>query len=187
MSEPAIKDEILEEEEQKETEPRPEFIVDSDRKADWCLRQIKEKQDEIDRWNEHYKRLAQTITDQLNDDIAYFSAQLERYLMRQIDSNFTTATKTQVSYKLPSGKLVLKHQEPEYKQDEETLVPWLKANAPEFVKVKESVNWDGLKKTLILNGTDMITTDGEIVPGITATPRPDVFKPVPAKKKKEEK
>lgn len=177
MSEPAIKDEILEEEEaeQKETEPRPEFIVDSDRKADWCLRQIKEKQDEIDRWTEHYKQLAQAITDQLNDDIAFFSAQLERYLMRQIDNKFTKATKTQISYQLPAGKLILKHQEPEYKPNDEILVPWLEQNNPEFVKVKKTADWSGLKKTLTLNGDTLITDDGEIVPGITVTPREDKF------------
>ena len=167
MSEPAIKDENVEQ--------RPEFIVDSDRKADWCLRQIKEKQDELERWIEHYKMLTQQITDKINDDIAYFSAQLERFLAHQIDANFAKATKTQVTYTLPTGKLILKHQEPEYKPDDEILVPWLEKNNPEYVKVKKTADWAGLKKTLTLNGDALITDDGEIVPGITVTPRPDKF------------
>lgn len=170
MSEPAIRDDILEEKQE-----RPEYIVDNDRKADWCLRQIKEKQDEIERWTEHYKKLAQAITDQLNDDIAYFSAQLERYLYHQIDGKFTKSTKTQVSYALPTGKLILKHQEPEYKPDDEILVPWLEQNNPEYIKVKKTADWAGLKKTLTLNGDTLITEDGEIVPGIAVTPRPDKF------------
>lgn len=180
MSEPAIRDEFLEDE---KPEQRPEYIVDNDQKADWCLRQIKEKQEELERWTEHYKMLSQQITDQINADIAYFEAQLERYFFHLMNDNFTKATKTQVTYSLPTGKLVLKHPDPEYKHDDETLIPWLEKNAPEFIKVKRSTDWDALKKTLILNGTEMITADGEVVPGITATPRPDVFKTSIPKKK----
>ena len=55
MSEPAIRIENPEEEQQR-------FMVDNDRKADWCLRQIKEKQEELERWTEHYKMLTQQIT-----------------------------------------------------------------------------------------------------------------------------
>ena len=101
---------------------------------------------------------------------------LEQYLNQQIDGNFVKQTKTQISYTLPTGKLILKHQEPEYKPNDAELVPWLKTNRPEYVKVKESADWAGLKKTLILDGTNMITEDGEIVPGIAVTPRPDIFK-----------
>lgn len=165
-----------EEQEAPETEEKQRFVVDSDRKADWCLRQIKEKQEELERWTEHYKTLAQQITDKINDDIAYFTGLLQEYMTQQIDGNFTKQTKTQISYSLPTGKLILKHQEPEYKPNDAVLVPWLKENRPEFVKVKESADWSGLKKTLVLNGTDMITEDGEIVPGIAVTPRPDIFK-----------
>ena len=98
------------------------------------------------------------------------------YLLDQIDSKFIKATKTQVSYTLPSGKLVLKHQEPEYKPNDEILIPWLEKNNPSLIKVKKTADWAGLKKTLTLDGTDMLTEDGEIVPGITVTPREDVFK-----------
>lgn len=172
MSE-AIREEEIQEE---ELEQRPAFIVTDDRQAEWCLQQIREKQNELERWTEHYKMLQQQIADKINDDIAYFSAQLEGYLHKQIDGGFTKETKTQVNYSLPSGKLILKHQEPEYKPNDEILVPWLEKNNPDLIKTKRTADWAGLKKTLFLNGTDMITEDGEIVPGITVTPREDVFK-----------
>lgn len=177
MSEPAIRDDFTEEPEKQ----RPRFVIDTDSKADWCLRKIKEKQAERERWIEHYKSLEQKTTAAIDDDIAYFTGLLEEFMHKQIDGGFAKETKTQASYPLPTGKLVLKHQEPEYKPDDETLVPWLEKNKPDYVKVQKSADWAGLKKTLILNGTTLITEDGEIVPGITVTPRPDKFKAEVAK------
>lgn len=87
-------------------------------------------------------------------------------------------TKTQVSYELPSGKLVLKHQEPKYETKDEELVPWLKKSGmADMVKVEESAKWSDLKKTLQIapDGQSMITQDGEVVPGVTVTQREDKF------------
>ena len=55
------------------------------------------------------------------------------------------------------------------------MIPWLKTNDPNYVKVKEDVDWAGLKKKLIYVDGHMATEDGEIVPGITAVKRPDKF------------
>lgn len=87
-------------------------------------------------------------------------------------------TRTQMSYELPGGKLVMKHQEPKFETADAELVPWLKKNGlTGMVKVEESAKWAELKKTLKLSpdGTSMITEDGEVVPGITVTPREDKF------------
>lgn len=87
-------------------------------------------------------------------------------------------TKTQVSYELPSGKLVLKHQEPKFETQDAELVPWLKQNGlAEMVETKESAKWGELKKTLTLapDGMSMLTGDGEVVPGVVVTPREDKF------------
>ena len=48
-------------------------------------------------------------------------------------------TKTQESYALPSGKLVLKEQKPEWVHDDTQLLPWVKANLPEMIRTKESI------------------------------------------------
>ena len=86
-------------------------------------------------------------------------------------------SRTQASYELPSGKLVLKAQEPAYEQKEDEVLPWLKTSLPEFVKVKESADWMKLKKQLKIgpDGKSMITADGEVVPGITVTEREPKF------------
>ena len=85
-------------------------------------------------------------------------------------------TKTTESYPLPSGKLVFKAQAPEYERDEEKVIEWLKqTNGTEFIKVKESLDWAGLKKTVTVLEDKVITEDGEVVPGIKAIQRDPVF------------
>ena len=156
-------------------EVKPSFVVDNDAKADWCLRKIREKQDELKRWKEHYEMLYATLEQQTNEELEYFTFQLENYLRGQQEAGFTKATKTQISYPLPSGKIMLKHQEPDYDRNNEKLVEWLEKNDPKLVKVKKEADWAGLKKKLVLFEGNMCTEDGEIVPGITVTVRPDKF------------
>ena len=63
-------------------------------------------------------------------------------------------------------------------RDEATLLPWLKTNAPELIKVTEAADWAALKKRLIIapDGATVATEDGEIVPGVKAIQRPEVFR-----------
>jgi hypothetical protein len=44
--------------------------------------------------------------------------------------------------------------------------------------VEKKADWAGLKKvvTVTPDGAHVATDDGEIIPGVTVTPRPDVFK-----------
>ena len=82
-------------------------------------------------------------------------------------------------YQLPSGKLVYKKQAPEIKHDDEAILAWLYENsqAPEtYIEYKETLKWGELKKVLQVAGNGMATSDGEMIPGITVTERPDVFK-----------
>lgn len=159
-----------------EEEKREPFVVTDDQKAEWCLKQIRQKKQELEVWQKHYENLLAAVEFQIEKDIAYFEGSLEAYFRSQQAEGFTKKADTQESYKLPSGKLVLKRQQPEFGRDEDKLIPWLRQNSPEFIKTKESVNWDGLKKTLFVNGEGMITEDGEVVPGITVTKRDDIFK-----------
>lgn len=150
------------------------FFVDDDQKADWCLQKIRECTEERDRWKAFYEARIKRMEDGCAYRIAFFEDKLKAY--------FATVphkvTKTQENYQLPSGKLVYKRQGPEIDRKDDLLLPWLKENRPEMVKVSESVDWSSLKKTLAFaeNGRTMVTEDGEIVPGITVTERPDVFK-----------
>ena len=165
--------EIVENEVVEERQP---FIVDDDQKAEWCLAQIKAKKEELAKWQAHYEELFDRVRKTIESDILWFEGSLKGYFFQVSGDGFTKETKTQESYALPSGKLVMKKQEPEYVRDEEEILGWLHANAPEFIKTKESVDWSGLKKTLVVSGETMVTEDAEVVPGITVATRPDVFK-----------
>jgi hypothetical protein len=48
----------------------------------------------------------------------------------------------------------------------------------QFIKVKESTDWASLKKLVTISADceHVMTEDGEIVPGVTVTIRPDIFK-----------
>ena len=133
---------------------------------------------------EHYKAMEAWYALKLQQEkarmerrVAWAEANLRAYF-EGLAPGITKATKTQKSYDLPHGKLVLKHMEPKYDTNDEKLVPWLKANdRAELVKVKETADWQNLKKVLKLtpDGASMATADGEIVPGITVTPQEDKF------------
>jgi hypothetical protein len=150
------------------------FQVDDDQAAQWCLDRIREANAEKERWRAYYEEQLKKITDREDRRIQFF----EMKLMQYFGSVPHKQTKTQESYQLPGGKLVLKDQGPKYDKDDEKLGPWLKANKmTDLVKVKESANWAELKKMLkeTPDGTGMMTGDGEIVPGITVTERPKKF------------
>ena len=171
-------DELEQEEQAPERQP---FVVDDDQKAEWCLKQIRQKKAEVEKWKAHYDRLFENVRMNCETDILHLEECLRSFFLRQKEDGFTKTTKTQESYALPTGKLVMKKQEPEFVRDEDTLVEWCEKNSPEFVKVKKSPDWKGLKETLTL-GEDgklyMIDEDGVIheVPGVTVNVRPDIFK-----------
>jgi S-DNA-T family DNA segregation ATPase FtsK/SpoIIIE len=70
----------------------------------------------------------------------------------------------------------LKQQQPEFVRDEKALVEWAEKSAPDFIKVAKSVNWADLKKSTTLDGETVVYAEtGEVVPGVVAKAREDVF------------
>lgn len=106
------------------------------------------------------------------------TAYLTTCLARFFDTVPHKKTKTTEKYRLLSGTLTLKKGGIKAEADDETLVPWLKANGMgDFVKVKEAAAWSDLKKKLtFVGGVATIEETGEIVEGITVTEAPDAFK-----------
>lgn len=134
------------------------------------------------RWaNQQYERMEAWYAQQLEKAAAIRDrtvAWAERGLRSYLDMVPAKRTKTQISYELPSGKLVLKNQGPEFERDEDALVKWLEESGlDDLVKVKKTSNWAELKKTLkeAPDGRSMMTEDGEIVPGITVEQRTPKF------------
>lgn len=149
-----------------------EWEIIDDKGAEWAIQKIREAQEDTARWEAHYQEQLSKIAARNKETEIFMTAKLQQY--------FNTVphkqTKTQESYSLPSAKLVLKSQQPSYSKDDAVLVPWLKENAPELVKVAESADWATLKKRVaILEGNVVDAETGEVIPGVTAEQRPLVF------------
>ena len=148
------------------------FVIDSDAKALWALKKIKEAREDRDFWLSWYKQKEKEITEQTDFD----TMNLERMLADYFATVPHKSTKTQESYTLPGGKLILKKQNPEYTRDDSTVIEWLKANKmPQFVKTEEKLDWAGLKAATAVFEGNVVTEDGEIIPGITVTDREAKF------------
>ena len=165
-----LEEELFDEEEEQGT-----FSVNDDSTAEWCVRQIKAAEAEKDLWKAHYKEELDKIIARQDRIIERMEFYLEQYF-RKVPH---TIAKTQESYRLPSAKLVVKKQQPEWNQDDEVLTPWVRTNYPSLIK--ESVSWGDFKKKLVIHDNEdgeriIATEDGLIVPGVTATDREDVFK-----------
>jgi len=158
-------------------------IIDNDSKANWAVKQILKDRADTNRLIAladeeinylHDRRKA--LMERQESREGYLKALLMDYFERVEPS---TSTKTQTTYKLLAGKLVKKRQQPEYQRDEAALLDWAKANAPDMVQTKESVTWGELKKLTTLDGEKVVLAEtGEIVSGVVAVPREDVFEVV---------
>ena len=161
--------------EEEEEQPEPDVPVLDDLDAEYLIGRIREANRQYEKMEAWYARQLEKAKEVRNKTVTWAEANLRAYF----DSLETKKkTKTQISYELPSGKLVLKHQEPKYETKDEELVPWLKQNGmTDMVKVEESAKWADLKKALLIapDGQSMITQDGEVVPGVTVTQREDKF------------
>jgi len=158
---------------------KPErFVIDNDKKADWAIEKIKNERAEFDRLRyialDRIAELNQRIND-LQERTDRRTGNLEALLMDYMQTvKPTKQTKTQTQYELLSGKLVMKKQQPLYERDETALLTWAETTAPEYVRVEKKVSWADLKKKADVSGEDVLY-EGEVIPGITAKPRPDVF------------
>lgn len=148
------------------------FVIDTDAKAEWALNKIREARSDRDRWVEWYESKIKEITEQTD----FNTMNLERMLAEYFASVPHKKTKTQESYSLPGGKLILKTQNPEYKRDDKTVIEWLKNHdGGDFIKIKEELAWADLKaKTAVLNGK-LFSEDGEEIPGVEVINRPEKF------------
>lgn len=158
------------------------WVCDSDGKAKWVCEQIKKVKDNLDYmlawYAEQVKKAKETAE--------FECAKWESYLAAYFDTVPHKKAGKSESYSFPGGKLIRKRQDPEFKKDEAVAIAWLKEqNAPQFVKVKETLDWDNLKKSCagfaegkVVFG-EQVTEDGEIVPvfvpGIEVVERADKF------------
>lgn len=156
-----------------------EFTIDDDKKAEWALKKIAEEREETQRYIEvcksmilEYQEKIRKEEENLNKKTSYLEFKLQQYFQ----SVEHKSTKTQKTYKLPSGTLRLKYQQPEFKRDEEKLINWLKENQlQQFVKTKETPNWVELKKNIKISGNKAVSEDGQIIEGVEVIEKSPVF------------
>ena len=148
------------------------YVIDTDAKAVWAIRKIREARADRDRWVKWYEDKIAEITAQTDFD----TMNLERMLAEYFASVPHKKTKTQESYSLPGGKLVMKTQNPEYKRDDKTVIEWLKkTKQTQFIKTKEELAWADLKAATGAFEGRIVTEDGEIIPGIEVIEREPKF------------
>ena len=146
-------------------------VIDTDEKANWAARKIKEARDRRDEFVAWYEQKIKEINEQTDAETATLEARLADYFANVPHK----VTKTQESYSFPGGKLVLKRQNPEFKRDDKTIIEWARTNAPQYIKTEERLDWASLKDaTGTFEGT-VVTEDGEIIPGIEVVERPAKF------------
>ena len=155
------------------TEESQHFTINSDQEAEWAIQQIKNAEAEKAKWKEFYDSRYKAVCESCDLTIQNMTSVLQTYFGKVPHKQ----TATQENYTLPSGKLVFKKQEPEYERNDEEVIGWLKSHkATNFIKTAESVDWASLKKTLTVVGETVADENGEIITGIKATERPDIFK-----------
>jgi len=166
-------------EEQEQTE-RETFVVDTDEKANWALRKIKqaqqkqieanalatEEQDKIEAWYQSEREKAQRDIDYFQGLLAYYA--LEK---REKDPKFK-------SQKLPNGRIKFVKKQPKYNYDDKAVVEFLKNNnRTDLIRVKEEPSKSDIKKAFVVNEDNLIDPDtGEVVDGITVEYLEDEFK-----------
>ena len=146
------------------------FVIDSPGKADWAVRQIKEERARRDIYTQAAREDIDRLT-RLIDEASEACGRKTSYLLARLDQYLDTVpaedAKTQVSLKLPSGKLVRKKPVVAYERDSDALLAWCKEKNPEFVRTKEEPDWAAVK--LYVQAT------GDIPDGVTPVETPARF------------
>ena len=145
------------------------------------IRQANEQYEKMEAWYKFQMAKAKELRDRTVE-------WAERNLRPYFDTVPTKGKKIK-SYELRTGVLKLAKQDPKFDVKDEVMVPWLEENQQtDFVKVTKEAKWGDFKKTLpkdkdgnLMTVTaedgsiQLVTEDGEIIPGVTVTPREDKF------------
>lgn len=158
------------------SESREHWKPENDDQANWCLEKISEAKMEIMDARAFYEAKKRQLDQWLENTIAPYNRDCEHFealLAGYAEEALNGKKKRTIS--LPGGKFGFRKVPAKIDRDEQALLEFAETSAPEFIKVKKSVDWAGLKKTCKIDGDHMVTADGEIVPGVTVTEQPDKF------------
>ena len=171
---------LLESMETDEQQKEP-FKIDNDRIAEWALERIKEATDDADRLKkmiiskrEELDAQEQEIDTRLENQTRYLKGLLEGYFRSGVKAK---ETKTQSSYKLLTGTLVMKKPTYKYERDDAALINWIHdAGKEEYIETVEKLKWSAMKQNLVFDQDTVYDPEtGAIVDGITAVIEPERF------------
>lgn len=155
-------------------EEKEKFVVDNIDKANWCLQKIREHEDNKaalkayrDEKVKIYNDFCVAETAKEEKEIEFFMACLRPFLEAK-----TEGTKTK-SINVPEGLIGLRSKPAAIEHIDKDILPFAKKIDAKFAKVVETLDWAEFKKTLKISDGRMVTSDGEIVPGITVTEKED--------------
>lgn len=175
--------ELYEQEEEKlnDQDEQECFVIDDASKANWAIKKIAEKRRERDYFVDACKHEIEQLKEKIakaeescDTQCSFLIGKLSQYMDREdVPSK---ETKTQVSLKLPSGKIVRKKVKIEIcdlkgntglkLKDNAELIEVAKSMGDEYIST--SVNWGELKKTLsVTDDGDVINSDGEFIGCLT--------------------
>jgi phage host-nuclease inhibitor protein Gam len=158
-----------------EEETGQPFVIQNLEQADWALRKISI----IERRRAEAQAVAQAEISKIqawllkqeekaDKERAFFDHLLREYIESKRAEDVKLKT-----IKLPHGKIALRQQQPEFVRDNDILLGWIKANRPEFLRVKEEPDWASLKKEVAVAGEHAVDANGEIIEGVTVVTRED--------------
>ena len=161
-----------------ETAPKGPFEVTDLGSAGWVMRRllvIRRKVKDIEDTAERDKRLVtewcEAEVAKLTHKAAHFEGLLADYHQRVLAEDERAKTIT-----LPHGKLTFRAQPPEFTRNDDELLAWARASAPELVATTERADWAAIKERARVHGDHLIDPDsGEVIPGVTVTERPAKF------------
>ena len=150
------------------------FKIDSDFKAEWAVKRIKEAEREqnrllalVDEERAELDVREKKILDNYAHKTDGLKAMLEEYLRAQYAKEEARETNTQITYQLLSGKLVYKKSSLELKQNADVLVNWCKEHLPDAIKVTYTPKWAEIKKNIkVVDGIPVYAPTGEVVDGV---------------------
>jgi hypothetical protein len=149
---------------------RVAFRIEDDSMATWAMRKLaairakqKETEDIAEVEIQRVRDWVETVNRPLETNASFFEAILKDYGLRQRHEA------DRKSINLPHGKVATRAGSDKWNINGEILLPWLRDNFPELIKVKEEPSLSALKDAFAERVKDgrVITDEGEVLPGVT--------------------
>ena len=146
------------------------FVIDSEEKADWALRKIKEAENEIEKAEYFAETQIRQIenwrikqTDKHYESIEYFQSLLAEYLQnkRKEDPKLKSIT-------LPTGNVGFRKRQPKWVYNDDVLLKALEnENMNDLIRVKKELNKKAIKKEFkVVDGNVINPETGQVIEGI---------------------